>query len=365
MSIPRNPDQQFHENLQTLGRNMPTPESPSNELRSRCIAEFESASPSPRALLKRPALISTLGLAACLALVVGLLFPTNGGPTVQAATILARLNEQIEKPERIVIIMDSIVIEEVSIDGHLQVARAGVAGDVHVVVTEDENAPFEIDVALALSPDESWVLIRKLQIPDPDVQPILAFFFPPGSETLLILPEDIDLDDLDTDFSEELQEIASLKLVEAFQELIRSQPDVGATIIEQPDGTLLMTLPIQNAEAISQLILMAVRAADKEGEVDLEEVEAELESDVSIDGDIGLIGSTLSIVYDPATGQVRSFTFTDFGQGKGTLSVDISGGMIDPDLFDASRVTTPNTRTFDLAALQSLFEQFDSGSDDE
>ena len=166
MSISRDPDQQFHNNLQTVGRHVPAMGSASGELRSRCMAEFDSAAHSPRVSFKKPAILSTLGLAACLAVVVGLLFPTNGGPTVQAATILAKLNEQIEQPERIEVTMDSIVIEEVSIDGYLQVAEAGVVGDVHVVVTEDKNAPIEIDVALAISSSDSWILIRKLQIGD-------------------------------------------------------------------------------------------------------------------------------------------------------------------------------------------------------
>jgi hypothetical protein len=286
---------------------------------------------------------------------------------VQAATILAKLNEQIEQPERIEVIMDSIVIEDVFIDGYLQVAEAGMVGDVHVVVTEDKDTPIEVDVALALSHESSWILLRKLEIGDPDVQPLLTLFFPPGSETLLMLPEDVEIDEfgnLNAELGVELQQIRSLGLIEAFQELIQSQPDVGATITEQSDGTLLLTLPIEDTEAINQLILMAAKFAENTDEIDLEELEAELDSEDPFEDEIGLIGSTISIVYDPETEEVRSFTFSDFGQANGTLSIDIGGGEIDPALFDASRVTTPNTRTFDLGALQSVLEQFEVKLDD-
>jgi hypothetical protein len=295
-----------------------------------------------------------VGLAACLALAVGFLFPTNGGPSVRAATILEKLHKQIEEPELVEITLESIAIEEVALlDGHLQVSDSGVAGDLHVIVQEGEG-PIEIDLALAISPAQSWLLIRKLDIPDPDVQPFLKLFFPPGTETLLLLPEDVDVGDLDLDLTEELEGLSAEGLLEAFRQLLEDQPDSGATMYEQRDGTIVMTLPILDAEALKGLMRIGIAAADEE--VDLDELDAEISID---DDEIHLIGSTLEIVYDPRLELVRSFAITDFGANKGTIAIDIRGGEPDAHLFDAARVTTSSTRTFDLTALESFLEQLE------
>ncbi|MGB2985640.1 MAG: hypothetical protein WBE26_07125 [Phycisphaerae bacterium] len=362
MNTSHDRDQQFHENLRVVGSRIPVPEGPSDEVRLHSVAEFQSG-PIPRhsqrlKLLRRPAVLSTLGMAACLALMVGLLFPSNGGPTVEAATILAKLNEQIEEPGLIELTLDSIVIEEVSVNGKLHISESGVVGDIHVIVTEDaDEPPLVVDLSMALSADQSWVLLRKLQIPDADVQPILTMFFPPGSETLLILPKDIDIDDLDLDLGEELRELGSVKVVEAFQELIRTQPDTDATITEQPDGTILLTFPITDARALEDLEHLVIFAARQSSDIEIDEEGVEIG-----DEDDELIGSTFMIVYDPATERVRSFAITDFGSVKGTISVEIHDGQVDPALFDPNRVTTPETRVFDLNALESLLEGFDFGA---
>ena len=266
MSTPHDPDRQFDDNVRALGSRLPAPEEVSDELRSRCLAALRSSGASsgrsPLRAWKRPALLSTLGVAACLAVAGGLLFPSNGGPTVEAATILAKFNEQIAEPKLIEVTFDSIIIEEVSLDGLLQVSDSGVAGDLRVVITEEpEEGSLELDLALGLSPDESWVLIRKLRIPDPNVQPILGWLFPPGVETLILLPDEATAEELNVEIGEALGELSSAKLVEAFRELAQNQPDSGASIVEQPDGTLLMTLPIQDAQALEDLIRAAAEAA--------------------------------------------------------------------------------------------------------
>ena len=74
-----------------------------------------------------------------------------------------------------------------------------------------------------------------------------------------------------------------------------------------------------------------------------------------------LIGGTISIVYDPDAGLVRSFSVEDIGDMKGSVTIAVRGGGIDPDLLDSSRVTTSSTRTLDLAALESMFGEFDFG----
>ena len=97
-----------------------------------------------------------------------------------------------------------------------------------------------------------------------------------------------------------------------------------------------------------------ITAAILEGIVDAQH------ANLTIDEDEGeqLFGSTLRIVYDPEAELVHSFSISDFGDKKGTLSISISGDSLDPDLLDSSRVVGPNTRTFDVAALMALAEQF-------
>jgi len=353
MSTPHDPDQQFHENLQALGSDVSVPETASNELRSRCLSEF-AATPKQRfAVLKKPALLSTLGLAACLAVAFGLLFPASGNHTVQAATILQKFDEQIAAPKLLEITLDSIVLEEVSVNGRLQVAEAGVAGDLHVVITEGaDEPPMDIDLALGIGGDQSWVLIRGLQIHDEDAQPIINWLFPPGAETLLILPTEA-VGDLDIDMADEFRDLGSGKLAEIFQKLVDAQSETGATVTERRDGAIVLTMPIDDAQALVELA--RIMSDDEEDiEITIEEAEAELDDD-----ELGLIGSTIELVYDPEVELISSFAITGFGAADGTLSVVFSGDDMDPALFDPDRVTTPNTRTLDLGTLESLFKSME------
>ncbi len=385
MTMPKGSDRQFHDNLSAIGAQRSVPPGPSQDVRSRCLTEFDKVNntihKNSLGVLKRPTLLSGLGLAACLALMVGLLFPWNGGTTVQAATILAKLNEQMAEPELIELTLDSITIDGASVNGHIEMSETGVAGDLHVLVSEGVDRPvIEVDLSLGVSADDSWVLIRKLSIPEPEIQPILNMILPPGTETLLMLPPTMIADELDLDVLAELKELSSGKLVEAFQDLVESQPETGATITDQRDGTILMTLPIQDAaglEALERLASdlardkmdgslkgkepagskrrsnMAANASDVE-----EGGKKSEETGVVGDSDNELFGSTLSVVFDPEAELVTSFSITDFGETNGTISVVVSDGEVDPALFDPSRVTTPATRTFDLEALKSMFEQF-------
>lgn len=354
MSTPHDPDQQFHENLHTLGRGLSLPETAPSELRSRCLAELSSTGAHRFAVLRKPAVLSTLGLAACLAVAFGLLFPTsNGSRTVQAATILQKFDEQMTEPKLLEVTLDSIVLEEVSVNGRLQVSDTGVAGDLHVVVTEGADQPaVDIDLALGISTDQSWVLIRGLQIPDEGAQPLLQWLFPPGVETLLLLPTDA-AEDLDIDIADDLRELGTGELVEVFQRLVDAQSETGATIAEGSDGTIILTLPIEDTQALEDLIRIT-SDDDDDIEISIEMGEGGLDDD-----DLELIGSTIEFVYDPEAELIRSFAITDFGAAEGTLSVVMSDEEMDPTLLDPQRVTTPTTRTLDLNMLVSLFESFE------
>ena len=344
-------DQLFDRNLKTVGARIPVPDAPFHEVVDRC-ADTLTASAGP-ARGRRAGWLATFALAASILLAFGLLAdPFQTSPKVQAATILAKLNEQIAAPKLIELRLDSIAVDEVEVDGHLQISTSGVAGDLHVIVNKGDM-PIEVDLSLGVSKDEAWVLLRKIAIPDPEVQAMLGLFFPAGSETLLTVPAEMlgDGFPLDTgDFDEIMGVLAAKNLLAVFQELITDQAGANATIVEQNDGTVVLTLPIDDAKSLEGLIRMAAKIHDgkdiPEGEITIDEDDGE-----------ELFGSTLQIVYDPDRELVRSFSISDFGDKKGTLSISISGDSLDPDLLDSDRVTGPNTRTFDVAALMSLVKQ--------
>jgi len=350
-------DECFESNLRTAAAQIDAPSGPSSDLRRRCMESLTNpVAPSPGGtvrLLRRPALLSTLGLAASIALAVVLIGPGNGGPSVEASTILNKLHQQMKSPQLLEITMKSISIEEVSLNGHVQISNEGIGGDVHLLVN-DSDETVEIDVSLGLSSEQSWVLIRKLNVSEPDVQPILNVLFPPGAETLLILPEEIDIGDFDLDIGEALEALASDELVGILRQMIENQSEIGATVKKRADGKTLLTLPIEDASALNNLLLMAARLG---GEEVTKEMAEGLKSDGLDDEDIGpLLGSTLEVLYDANLERVDSFMLKDFGAQRGTISVRVGEGKIDAGLLDASRVTGPNTRTFDLSALAGLIE---------
>lgn len=343
-------DELFDRNLKTIGSRIPVPDAPFHKVVDECADTLSVSKSLARG--RRAGWLATLALAASIALAFGLFTgPFETGPKVQAATILAKLNEQITAPKVIELTMDSIAVDEVEVDGHLQVSASGVAGDLHVIVAKG-SASIEVDLSLGISKDGGWVLLRKIDIPDPEIQAMLALFFPAGSETLLKIPAEMLVDEfpIDTgDFDEIMGVLAAKNLLAVFQELITDQADANATIVEQSDGTVVLTLPIDDAKSLEGLIRMAAKIYDgksiPEGEITIDEDEGEQ-----------LFGSTLRIVYDPEAELVHSFSISDFGDKKGTLSISISGDSIDPDLLDSDRVIGPNTRTFDVSALMALTE---------
>ena len=362
MNTSRDPDMQFDDNLRVLGSRIPVPGGPSDDVRSRCLGEFDMVPRRRQSLrsLRRPAVLSTLGMAASLAVAVGLLFPVNGGPKVEAATILAKLKEQIAQPNLIELTMEDITIEEVSVSGHVQVATEGLAGDVHAIINEDDEGPLEVDVSFGIGQDAGWVLLRKLSIPDPDVQQVIDVLLPPDAETLLLLPDTVDFPGVHLDVAEGVEEVSSAhKVIKSFMETVRNQPDTDAIVEERRDGTLVLTVPIPDAKALEDFVRMASKAANeemkrqgKEEKFDLDEIEIEGDDEVEV-----LFGSTLHVEYDPKTESVRRFAITDFGQDKGTLSVELRDGRLDTSLLDPDRVTGPKTRTIDLSAFVNLIEK--------
>ena len=378
-------------------------------------------------MVKKPSVLSGLGAAAVIALVVTLLIPSNGGPAVQAATIVQRLDQQMAQDPLFEVTFDALKVDDLLIDGQLQISQQEVVGDIRLRVA----GGVEADFTMALSDSGMWMLVRSLNAFEPHTQDVLDAFFPPNGETLLLLPDDMVLQShAGLDINAKLSELRSGRVIEMLRELIDSPVEFNAAVEQQEDGTLLLTLPVDNTEVATALegllrslqpsaqhkhyntitinrSRMEVITAGVEGlnieTVDLEDVEAirqfaarmardtvnwniiiigttpevpskfELRGEslhvhmrdhdeVADDGDAEPIGSTLTIVYDPMDDIVRSFKIKDLGPIKGTMSVTIKSGELDPDLLDPSRLTTWKTHMLDLGGLEWMLEEIESAA---
>ncbi len=385
MNTPHDHDQQFDDNLSSLGAGLDAPDTLTDAARARCATAFhrpqaEAGSRTMR-FVRRPAFLSTIGVAASIALIFGFLYHPAGNGSVDAAVILAKLDDQIRQSPLIDIVIDSVSVEEVFLNGRLQVCESGIAGDIQATVTEyPDEPPIEVDVAFGLSPDSGWVFIRKLVVPDPQVAPILNFFLPPGSTTLVVLStEEMEFETVDVD------DFRSETITQIITELIESASDVGATVVEQPDGNILLTLPIKDeatVKALSRLksvsgkntVQVGVGASAKHPpQLDIQIIrsdDGDTDADEATDGDDAsdleeLYGITLKVLYDPHEEIVRSLVVEDIGDANGRISVTIGEGEIDPTLLDSARVTDENTRVLDLGAIQNLFKSFEGGEDED
>lgn len=314
-------------------------------------------------IAKRPVFISTLGAAATIALIAGFLFQPRGDARVEAAVILERLQAQIQESPVLDIEIESLNVENVSVNGRLQVSPQGVGGDIQARVIEDGET-IEVDLALGISPDDSWILIRKLVLPDAQANAFLRFFITPGKTTLIKLPADeigLDFTDL-SDGLGDLQGLDGMKeLGEFVRRLIEAEGDVKATVVDQPDGTVLLTLPIDSAETIRMLAEVGALSKDLTEEERREVARATAQIELDEDDLAELLGMTLNVVYDPKAELVRSLVVDGIGDTKGRVSINLREGTIDPSLLDSSRVTDDDTRVLDLAALTKAFESFGGG----
>ncbi len=379
MNSPHNPDQQFDENLSSLGALASAPDKLTDAARTRCAAAFHrprAVAHSPtRRFVRRPAFLSAVGVAASIALVFGFLYHPAGNGSVDAAVILAKLDDQIRQSPLIDIVIDSVSIEEAFVNGSLQVSKSGIAGDIQAKVTEDpDEPPMEIDTTFGLSPDSGWVFIRKLVVPDPQIASMLNFFLPPGSTTLVVLPTDeMDFRTVDVD------DFHSETITQIITELIESASDVGATVVEQPDGNILLTLPIKDeatVKALSRLksisgkntIQVGVGASAKQTpQLAIQIVDGDDDDEATDEDDASdleeLYGITLKVLYDPHEEVVRSLVVEDIGDANGRISITIGEGEIEPALLDSARVTDANTRVLDLGAIQNMFKSFEGDED--
>jgi hypothetical protein len=350
-------DRFFDENLRTAGHLRAAPEALGAGAKARAAAHFQTRQAPALGLFRRPALLSGMGLAAALALAALLIYPGNGGPAVQAATVLEKLSKQVGGTDLLDVGLQAVRVDEVSIDGHVQLAEAGLAGDVNVRVNE-ENTPITIDASFALTKDGGWVLVRELSIPDKQAQAMIDMFLPRGSETLLILPKEMvaeAMQDGPAEHFDELRQLASGQVVAFVKEVLNSKAEIGAKTRKLPDGTIELSISVENAETLRNLMNMIAQAMGEKVEGDMD-VEAEDMEE--------LLGVTVGIIYDPRAEKVQSFSITGLAEVKGTISVSLLSGGLDPALLDSARVAKSGTRIIDVGVLMNMFHAFDKDDDE-
>lgn len=350
-----NRDRQLDENLRALGSAGAVPGVPSAALKARCLNTLGgSASRAVRpSVFRKRAWWSSVGLAAMFGLAA---IPFFNGPVskVKAAVVLTKLTEQIEGSDIFQVTIDEITVaDEVWVNGLLQLSDTGIAGDVHARVLEALNGKsIEVDLSLGISPEGGWVLIRSLKIPDPQIQPFLELLFPAGTETLLILPDEVVAEVAKEALGGEFAEVRAMAtghVVSFIKSALESKEDLGITIQKQRDGTMLLSLPVTDDTPFKSLIAFAAKQMGQDADQpDLGDIDGSDFAD--------LIGATFTVVYDPQAEAVRSFSVSNVADMKGTVSVALHGGEIDADLLDSNRVKGPNTRVLDISALKSLVE---------
>lgn len=374
-------EDQLEENLRAAGRGLREARGPSEELLTRCLEALERRPAKPwRTVImqyKRPMLLSTLSLAAGLALVVGVIWP-HAEPKVRAELVVASLAKQSEQNPLLDVRIENLVLEELQVNGNLRVGKSGVAGDISVSIDEDEGT-LQVDASLGFGgKDHNWVLVRNLSLPDAEAQAFLSLFMPTGVETLLLLPADSEIaEEVGEGIREGLAELRSGEVVAAFKEILQSHGEYGIAVKNQADGTVLLTLPLGDEEALEQIAEKlealegldlglgkaqkhaverhAARGADSKDKKNVKAdntVEAKAEKKV----DRELADAVLNVIYDPNTDTVKMLQVTGFGGAKGSITLRLLDGDIDAAMLDPKRVTKPGTRTIDVSALESMIE---------
>lgn len=347
-------DKSFHNFLNAQGAEWRSTVQLSPEQKRKCLAAMDAGRAQGRRLRMwgRRTMVSTMSLAAAIVLVVTVAFPPTGNTPVAAKTVLAKLAEQVEGDGVLSVTLSGVRIEGASIEGQIQIAGNSIAGDLHVSVVEDDlESPIVVDASLGISPEKGWVLIRRLEIPDPQAQALIQLFVSAGTPTLILLPEDImqDFEELTGDEAPlaEIRRLATGQMAAVVREVVNSGADLGAVTTRQPDGTTRVTLRVKNAETLRKLIETAAAASGQEVDADL---------DISENDAKELLGCTLAVTYDEQTQSVRSFSISNVAEMKGTITIALHEGQVDSALLDSARVTPPNTRTIDVGFLKSLIE---------
>lgn len=353
MNHNENRDRQFDENLRKFAARLTPPPALSDGARERCLAQLDGGVRRvgmATRVIRHPACRWTMGMAASIGLVAAVAISWGSGSSAEAAMIFERLDEQIAVENPVLeIALDSVGIDEVEVDGHLYVSKTAIAGDVKVRI-ENDGETIDIDATLAISGGEGWILIRRLVVPDPQAQAVVNIFLPPGGDALLILPKDEIDHDFGLDIAEALEKFSSKEVIEVLKQIIDNRAEVGASVVDQRDGTIQLTVPIKTTESLGSILQIVARSLGQ----------AE-DGDVELDGGEGaeLVGSTFIVTFDPKAQRVRSLKILDLGGSTGSISISIGEGEIDPDLLDSAKFITPQTRVIDLAAIAGMIKRFE------
>lgn len=396
-------DQRFEENLRQLASRTALQPGPNPSVVRNCLNILEQPTTHTWRLTvqtyRKPILWSSMGLAAMVALLATTMWPV-AQPTVHAALVVEKLAKQAAASPLMHLTVENLAVDEVQCSARLQLGKSGIAGDVSVRVNNtDDDMPgvIEVDAALGLGGKNNWVLLRKLSIPDPQAQFFINMLLPPGQETLLVLPDEADLgDDFGGDIEEALEALRSGELIDAFKELLANHAEVGATVTNLSDGTIRLSLPIENEEAL-EAIADLMSKGDSEGEEQAPAVVVEKKVEgkhsakshsakshsgkshsakVHVEhahqmiekhhkehvehGAKEIIGATVNVIYDPTTEAVRMLEILGLGSPDSKVSLVLSEGDIDPTLLDSARAAKPGVRTLDLGAIEQMIKGFEN-----
>ncbi len=379
MNARNHADEQWDANLRSMAETMDMPAAAPRDLRARCAAVLKGdIKVKNHQRSWRTALFSTVGIAAAIVVLFGFFGLPHGQTEVNAAVILRTLNEQVQASEGIRVSIDSLVFEGVSIDGQIQVCGDGIAGDIKVdVEARDDRPSVSLDATLGIQSDSGWVLLRELEIGDPQVQAMVWLFAPPGRETLITLP----MEETGVNFGTDLENLKDEEVAELINALIDAHEEVGATIEDQPDGTILLTLPIRDTQTLEALKSLhgivdadsinigagAGNAADKGGpfidfsvsvtggEEDAAPAIHEHVHQRAESGQSELVGTTIKILYSPADSAVRWFRIENFGEAGGSIDISFEPASIDLSRLDQASVMNDNVHVVDLAAAMKMF----------
>lgn len=345
-------DETLHELLKARGAEWRLNMRLDPKLHQDCLAMMESGRAQGRRLRSwgRRMLVSSMGLAAAIALIVTLAFPLGGNTPVAAKTILTRLAEQVQGDGVLSVTFNNVRVDEITIDGHVQIGTDSIAGDLNVSIEEEADKPILVDASLAVTAEKGWVLLRRLEIPEPEAQAIIQLFVGPNAPALILLPDGI-LKNMELMGEEapltEIRRLATGQMAAIVREVVHSGADLGAVVTRHPDGVTQVTLRVKNAETLKKLIEMAAAATGQSVEDGV---------DISDDDANEIIGCTLAVTFDEQTQSVKSFSFTDIADMQGMITIALLEGAIDPALLDSARVATPATRTIDIGFLKGIIE---------
>jgi len=364
-------------------------------------------------MARKPSVLSAAGIAATILIGFVVVLTLDGSPDAQAAAIVRQLDEQLNRDTLFEVRLESLSIEEeIVLDGTLQVWGENAAGEIVVSAHPREvEIPIVADLRFAIPRSGGWILFNEVSVEDPEVQALIDWFLTPGAPTLVMLPEGVDLSDLGSNVvTDVLDLLRSGHFYQVLEAVIDSRADHGARIRTQADGSMLLSLPVDDIEAAAALerlvdrfmpsrTMSTVEIAGEQIEIPghmtederetlrlrlerlsegkvtlgpagvevygrtvselLEESGVAMSGDVAseprhYDGDRNLVGSTIEVAYDPDAERVLSFTIEDFGATRGTMAVTIGRNEIEADLLDPGRAGGASARRVSFKVFQGM-----------